>query len=499
MNLRLCGITKRFDAVVANDGIDLAVKPGEVHCLLGENGAGKSTLMNLLYGLLQPDAGEILIEGRPVRLESPAAAMAAGIGMVHQHFTLVPPLSVAENIALGDEHAGPWGRFDRRRAEREVEELAERYGLDVPAGERIEDLPVGVQQRVEIVKALRRDARLLILDEPTAVLTPLEAERLFAVVDRLRASGRSIVFISHRLAEVRAISDRITVIRHGRIVGEADPNASEAELASMMVGHAIDLAVEKPEHRGAAAALTLADVSLAGDGDVPRLAGVSLSLREGEVLGIAGVQGNGQAELVDVLLGAERPTAGRIELGGKRLDGLETREVLAAKVGYVPEDRRAQGLVDGFSIAENLILDSFDREPFSRGGRLRFEAIERNAEELMAKFDIRAPGKDTNCDHLSGGNAQKVVLARELSRELDVLVAVEPTRGIDVGSSAFVYRQIVEACSRGTAVVLISSDLDEIFALSDRIAVLYRGRVMGVLSSSAERDEVGLMMTGVAA
>jgi ABC-type uncharacterized transport system ATPase subunit len=499
VKLELSNVTKRFGAVVANDEIDLTIEPGEVHCLLGENGAGKSTLMNLLFGVAQPDAGEIRLDGRPVRFSSPRAAIEAGIGMVHQHFTLVPTLTVAENVMLGYEQSGRLGWLRRRRAHADVDRLAEEYGLAVPPDATVGDLPVGLQQRVEIMKALRRDARLLILDEPTAVLTPQEAQRLFEVMRQLRGRGRSVIFISHKLREVRAVADRITVIRRGRVIGQAGPHAGEAELASMMVGRPVELRVSKPPSTPGPVALRLEAVSLDDEDGRRLIDGVALTVREGEVLALAGVQGNGQSELVSMLLGHRRPTDGAIRLGDLDVGRLSPREVLAAGIGYVPEDRRLKGLVGGFSVTENLILDTFDRPPFASGARLRLGEIARHGEELMRDFDIRAATPATAAGALSGGNAQKVVLARELTRELRLLVAVEPTRGLDVGSVEFVYRRLLAALGTGTAIVLVSSDLDEIVALADRIAVLYRGRVVGVVPPDVSRAELGLMMAGIAA
>jgi len=495
MRLELRGITKRFGAVVANDAISLAVEAGEILCLLGENGAGKSTLMNLLFGATRPDEGELAIDGRVVAFESPQDAIAAGIGMVHQHFALVPTLTVAENVALGDEPAGRLGWLDRRGAQADVRRLSEQYGLAVPVDALVGDLSVGLQQRVEIIKALRRDARLLILDEPTAVLTPQESERLFEVMRRLRDSGCSVIFISHKLREVRAVADRIVVIRRGRVVGAPAPEASETELASMMVGRPIDLRVAKPAAAPGATVLRLAGVALRGD-DPP---GIDLDVRAGEIVALAGVQGNGQAELVELLLGSRRPVAGAIELGGDDIARCSTREILAKGVGYVPEDRGRDGLVGDLSVTENLILDTYHAPPFSRRAHLRRGRIAEHAGALMRQFDIRAASAASAAGTLSGGNAQKIVLARELSRALRLLVAVEPTRGLDIGSVEFVRSRVLEARAGGTAVVLVSSDLDEIAALADRIAVLYGGAIVGIVPPDVPRTQLGLMMAGASA
>jgi general nucleoside transport system ATP-binding protein len=499
MRLDLRGITKRFGDVVANDDVSLSIAEGEIVCLLGENGAGKSTLMNLLYGVIGPDAGELAIDGTVRRFDGPRDAIDAGIGMVHQHFTLVPTLTVAENVTLGSEPAGlPFGWLDRRRARQDVERLSEQYGLAVAPDALVEDLSVGLQQRVEIIKALRRDAELLILDEPTAVLTPQESERLFDVMRQLRTEGRSLIFISHKLREVRAVADRIVVMRHGRVVGESDPKASESELAALMVGRPVDLRIEKPAAMPGNSVLSLDGIALHDEGKRPLLSDVDVDVRAGEVVALAGVQGNGQAELVDLLLGLRHPSSGTIRLLGEDVTGRSTREMLEAGVGFVPEDRNRDGLVGDFSVTENLILDTFRSNRFSERAHLRRRAIAENAQTLIGEFDIRAASPSSTAGSLSGGNAQKIVLARELSRPLVLLVAVEPTRGLDIGSVDFVRRRLLDVRAAGMAVVLVSSDLDEIVALSDRIAVLYRGEVVGVVEPDVPRERLGLMMAGAA-
>ena len=475
------------------------MEPGEIHALLGENGAGKSTLMNVLYGLLQPDEGEILVDGRPLRVRGPGDAIAAGIGMVHQHFMLVPVFTVAENVMLGAEQVrgGILGLLDRRRARRRVVEVSSRYNLQVDPDAVVEDLPVGVQQRVEIVKALTRDVELLILDEPTAVLTPQETEELLAVMRALREAGKSIVFITHKLKEVKAIADRITVIRRGRVVGTARPDASEDELAALMVGRTVSLLVDKAPARPGAAVLEIEGLVVDDDRTCRAVDGVDLTVRAGEVLGIAGVQGNGQTELVEALMGLRPIVSGTVRLAGERIDGWPTRRVLRAGVGYVPEDRSVDGLVKEFSVAENLVLDMYDQPPFGNGLVLRPDAIVASARQRIPEFDIRTPSAEAAVGTLSGGNQQKVIIAREMSRPLKLFVAAQPTRGVDVGSIEFIHRRIVRERDAGTAVLLVSSELDEVIGLADRIAVMYRGRILGIVDPQTPREEIGLLMAGV--
>ena len=497
MQLELRGITKAFGPLVANDHIDLTVEPGQIHALLGENGAGKSTLMNILYGLYEADEGEILIDGEPVTFSGPGDAVAAGIGMVHQHFMLVPVFTVAESVALGYEPVGPMGIIDARAAAARVREISERFGFDVDPAARIEDLPVGIQQRVEIIKALSREARVLILDEPTAVLTPQETDELMGIMRDLRAAGTSIVFITHKLREVREVADTITVIRRGAVVGTADPSAPAGELAGLMVGHDVRLSVDKTPARPGGAGLTLEGVSLVADGAV-LLDDVSLEVASGEILGVAGVQGNGQTELGEVILGLTRPTAGSIRLGGRDVTRLGVHRRLGAGLGFVPEDRSTSGMVADFSVAENMILDRYDDPAFGSGPSLSPARIRANAQRLREEFDVRVTDVADPISTLSGGNQQKAILARELSRDLRVLVACQPTRGLDVGSIEFVHGRIVaERDDNGTAVLIISSELDEIYSLSDRIAVMYRGRIVGVVDPDTPRGVLGLMMAGV--
>ncbi len=497
MKLELHDITKVFGPLVANDHIDLTVEPGEIHALLGENGAGKSTLMNVLYGLYQPDAGEILIDGVPVHFSGPGDAVAAGIGMVHQHFMLVPVFTVAESVALGYEPAGPLGVINAHAAADRVREISGRFGFEVDPDARVEDLPVGVQQRVEIIKALSREAKVLILDEPTAVLTPQETDELIEIMRGLKESGTSIVFITHKLREVRAIADRITVIRRGRVVGEANPASTEAELASLMVGHDVSLTVEKTPAKPGEVALDVSGLTLADPGGAVSLAGVDFEVHKGEILAVAGVQGNGQTELAECLLALRTPLSGSMTLDGTDLASMGVKARLRSGIGFVPEDRSTDGMVAGFSVAENLILDVSDDPRFGAGPSLDPRKVRANARDLIEQYDIRVGDVSDPISTLSGGNQQKVVLAREISRDLDLLVASQPTRGLDVGSIEFVHRRIVAERDAGTAVLIISSELDEVLALGDRIAVMYRGRIVGIVSSDTSRDVLGLMMAGV--
>lgn len=497
MKLELVNITKKFGSFTANDSIDLTVEPGQIHALLGENGAGKSTLMNVLYGLYEPDGGEIRIDGKAVQFNGPGDAVAAGIGMVHQHFMLVPVFTVSESVALGYEPTGALGVISQKEAAEKVKEVSARFGFDLNPDAVIEDLPVGAQQRVEIVKALSRDAKILILDEPTAVLTPSETDELMAIMKDLAAAGTSIVFITHKLREVRAVADKITVIRRGKVVGEASPESTEAELASLMVGRSVMLKVDKEVAQTGDVALELKDLNLVDDNDVPLLDHVNLELRRGEILGIAGVQGNGQTELAEVILGLETPTQGTVTLDGKPLDKLNVRQRLDEGIGFVPEDRSTDGMVAPFSIAENLILDQHKHENFSKAGSLNLGKIKKNAEEKRDEYDIRLNSIYDPISTLSGGNQQKVVVAREMSKDLRLLVVNQPTRGVDVGSIEFIHKRIVEERDNGTPVLLVSSELDEIQSLSDRIAVMYRGRIVGIVPAHTPNSVLGLMMAGV--
>jgi len=475
------------------------VEPGEIHALLGENGAGKSTLMNVLYGLLQPDEGEIVIDGKPHRIDSPGAAIAAGIGMVHQHFMLIDVFTVAENVMLGEEHlrSRALGWLDRRKARTTVERISQRYGLQVDPDAVVEELPVGVQQRVEIIKALRRDADLLILDEPTAVLTPGETEELLAVMRSLAEAGKSIVFITHKLKEVQAIADRVTVIRRGKVVDTTAPDLGEDELAAMMVGRTVRLTVDKQPATPGRPVLEVSGLRMVDDRGHRVVDGVDLVVHAGEVLGIAGVQGNGQSELVEAVMGLRPPLSGSIRLDGEDILGRTTRQVLHAGVAYVPEDRSHDGIVREFSVAENLVLDLYDQPPYASGLALRPVEIRKAATQRIAEFDVRTSSEDAMVGTLSGGNQQKVIVARELSRPVKLLVASQPTRGLDVGSMEFIHARVIEERDRGTAVLLVATELDEVFGLADRIAVMYRGRILGVVPPDTPREQVGLLMAGI--
>jgi simple sugar transport system ATP-binding protein len=498
VRLELKGITKRFPGVVANDGVDLVVDEGEILALLGENGAGKTTLMNVLYGLYHADEGEILIDGRPVRFEGPGDAIGAGLGMVHQHFMLIPVFTVTENIILGNEPIEALGWLDRRRARRRVVELSERFGLDVPPDAVIDELPVGVQQRVEILKALYRQADVLILDEPTAVLTPQETDELFDVMRSLKDGGKSVIFITHKLKEVLAAADRITVLRDGRVVGTTTPaQADEEQLATMMVGRSVQLTVEKPPAHPGDPVLEVDDLAVLDDRGQEAVR-VSFDVCAGEIVCVAGVQGNGQTELVEALMGLRTIASGRIELEGRDLTGRSPDDVLGSGVGHVPEDRQRDGLIVTFSIADNLVLDTFDRPPFARGIVRNFSAVREAAEERVRRFDIRTPSVDVPASTLSGGNQQKVVVARELSRPIALLIASQPTRGLDVGSIEYIHEQIVAQRDAGIAVLIVSSELDEVLALGDRILVMFRGRIFGQMpGDGATREGLGLLMAGV--
>lgn len=497
MRLELRGITKRFGDFTANDSIDLTVEPGEIHCLLGENGAGKSTLMNVLYGLYTADDGQIVLDGEVQQFHGPGDAIAAGIGMVHQHFMLVPVFTVAENVMLGNEVTRAGGRLEMETARKNVEEIAARFGFDVDPDAVVEDLPVGVQQRVEIIKVLSRDAKVLIFDEPTAVLTPQETDELMEIMRQLKESGAAIVFITHKLREVREVADKITVIRRGKVVGEASPTSSDAELAEMMVGRAVELTVPKGPPNYSDALFEVENLEITDEFGKVVVEDVSFSVRGGEVLVVAGVQGNGQTELAEAIVGLMHPSSGSIRLNGTELAGRKVRAVLDEGVGFVPEDRSVEGLVGKLSVAENLILDRTDGPPFVRHGTLQLAKLEEFASAAVEEYDIRTGSIHAPVGTLSGGNQQKVVLARELSRELKMVLASQPTRGVDVGSVEFIHRRIVEARDAGIPVVVVSTELDEAAALGDRILVMYRGRVVGIVPADTSRNTLGLLMAGI--
>ena len=499
MKLELRNITKRFGTLVANDSISLTLKPGEILSLLGENGAGKSTLMNVLYGLLKPDEGQILIDDQEVNFEGPGDAMAAGIGMVHQHFMLIPVFTVAENVVLGYEPTGKAGNLDLNAARKLVREISDRFGFDIDPDAKIQDLPVGAQQRVEIIKSLARDAKILVLDEPTAVLTPQETDELMEIMRGLSKNGTSIIFITHKLREVQQVADRIIVIRQGKVVSEASPKATAGELASLMVGREVELDTQKKPAKIGAETLVVKDLTVLDDRNQQMVNGISFSVHDGEILAIAGVQGNGQTELAEAILGLRKIHSGSIQVAGKDLTKSNVRQVLEAGVGYIPEDRKKDGLVGEFSIAENLMLDGSFGEPFAKGVQINFAKRDEIADKLIAEFDIRTPSSGTLAKQLSGGNQQKVVVAREMARDLKVLIASQPTRGVDVGSIEFIHEQIVAARDAGKTVVIISTELDEVLALADRIAVMYRGRIVGIVDAKTTREKLGKMMAGIAA
>ncbi len=501
MKLELRGITKRFGTLVANDSIDLMVNPGEIHALLGENGAGKSTLMNVLYGLYTADEGQILLDDKPQDFDGPGDAMAAGIGMVHQHFMLIPVFTVAENVALGHEPTKALGALDTAKARQQVIEISERFGFNVDPDALVEDLPVGVQQRVEIIKALSRDAKVLVLDEPTAVLTPQETDELMEIMRQLASSGTSIVFITHKLREVKAVADTITVIRLGKVVGSASPDASTSELASLMVGREVELTISKKQAELGNVILKVEDIAALDDRGQRAVDGVSFEVRGGEVLAVAGVQGNGQTELAEVLLGLRSSLSGRghIELAGQDVTEASVRARLDIGLGYVPEDRKKDGLVSEFTIAENMMLNASYKSRFTKGLSINFPARAKISADLVEEFDVRTPSIDTPAGNLSGGNQQKVVVARELSRDVNLLIAAQPTRGVDVGSIEFIHEQIISERDAGKAVLLISTELDEVLALADRIAVMYRGKIVGIVEPSATREQLGKLMAGVSA
>ena len=498
MQLELRGITKRFPGVIANDNVNLTLKTGEVLCLIGENGAGKSTLMNVLYGMYKADEGQIVLDGAPVVFTSPGDAIAAGIGMVHQHFMLVPVFTVAENVVLGVEPTGRFGSLDIDKAREMVREVSERYNLNLDPDAIIEDLPVGVQQRVEIVKVLLRDAKVVVFDEPTAVLTPKEIIEFFEIVKTLIAAGRGVVFITHKLKEALNVADRIAVLRRGQVVGEVDPKtATESQIAEMMVGRPVQLIVDKKIQAPGEVVLEVKDLSVVDADGRTMVDSVSFSVRAGEVVGIAGVQGNGQTELVDALTGLRHSARGSVGLDGVDITGASPRERHAKGIAHVPEDRQRQGLVGGLSVAENLVLTRYHDEEFSHGIVMDWPAAHSVAENLIAEYDIRTPSADIEANTLSGGNQQKVIVARELSRPLRLSIAAQPTRGVDVGSIEYIHSRIIKERDTGTAVLIVSTELDEVMALSDRLLVMYRGKIVADLDPKVTSAmDVGLYMAG---
>jgi len=489
------GITKTFPGVVANQDVGLTLRSGEIHCLLGENGAGKSTLVNVLYGLYQPDEGQVLVHGEPVRFRSSADAIAHGIGMVHQHFQLIPTFTVSENVALGNETSRR-GVLDLDDTRGRIEEISARYGLHVDPDAVVGELSVGVQQRIELVKALYRDADILFLDEPTAVLTPGEVDEFFGVVRGLVDKGKSIIFITHKLREVLAVADRITVLRGGRAVGTADPaTATEQDLANLMVGRDVVFTVEKPPATPGEPVLRIDGLAVEDDRGVTTVADLDLTVRAGEIFGIAGVEGNGQRELVEAVTGMRRPVAGTITLLDTDITHADPRTVADLGVGHVPEDRNRHGVVGAFTIADNVVLNQYHKAPFSRRGIRDYRAARELATRLVEQFDVRTPSIDSAAQTLSGGNQQKVIVAREMTRDVRLLVVSQPTRGLDVGSIEFIHRRIVEMRDQGVAVLLVSAELDEILSLADRVGVLYRGRLVGEHDrADTTREEIGLLM-----
>jgi simple sugar transport system ATP-binding protein len=497
--LELRGITKRFPGVLANDQIDLSLIKGQIHALLGENGAGKSTLMNILYGLYQPDEGEIYYGGKKLEVYSPIDSINAGIGMVHQHFMLVPVFTVTENVMLGDEDLRGGVFLDRAKASERVREISEQYNLEVDPDMEIRDLPVGIQQRVEIIKLLYREADVLILDEPTAVLTPQEVEGLFRVMRNLIDKGKSIIFITHKLKEVLAIADHFTVLRRGKVVGSATPATfDEKDLASMMVGRDVLLDVQRKPAETHEKVLSVSNLSVIDDRSQLAVDNVSFDVQAGEILGLAGVQGNGQTELVEALTGLRSVLEGSITIEDQPATNLKPRTVTEMGISHVPEDRQSDGLVLTYSLIDNLALQTYYQAPFSDRGVMQQETMKESAERLIASFDIRTPDAETTVGSLSGGNQQKVIVAREFDRDTNLVIASQPTRGLDVGSIEYIHKRLVEKRDAGAAVLLVSTELDEVLQLADRIAVMYRGKIIDILSGDeANKEQLGLLMAGI--
>jgi general nucleoside transport system ATP-binding protein len=496
--LEMRAITKRFPGVLANDAISFDLRKGEIHALLGENGAGKSTLMNILYGLYQPDSGEILLDGKLVKISNPRVAIASGIGMVHQHFMLVPTLTVAENITLGQEEQR--GAFlDLQKPTERILDIAKRYGLEIEPGAYVKDLSVGLQQRVEIVKALYRNAQVLVLDEPTAVLTPLEVTHLFETLRTLTAQGVSIIFITHKLKEVQAVANRITVLRQGRVVGTTTPHeATESSLAAMMVGRSVLLKVDKEAAQPKAVVLQVHDLTVMSDRKQVAVHHLSFNVQAGEILGIAGVEGNGQTELIEAITGLRPHNSGEVLINQQPLTNNNPHALIEAGGAHIPENRHKYGMVAGYSLAYNFVLSTIDRAPFTKGATLDEKAIAENAQHLIEEFDVRTPSAKTTIGSLSGGNQQKAVVAREFSRPIKLLIAAQPTRGVDVGSIEFIHKRIIAARDSGVAVLLVSAELDEVMSLSDRVLVMFKGQIVGEKDATATREELGLLMMGKA-
>ena len=499
--LELRGITKRFPGVLANDNIDFILEQGEIHAMLGENGAGKTTLMNILYGLYRPDDGEIYIQGEKKEIFTPNDSINAGVGMVHQHFMLIPVFTVTENVMLGVEPTRAGVFLDREETANRILEISDNYKLEVDPNAYIRDLPVGVQQRVEIIKLLYREANILILDEPTSVLTPQESDELFKIMRSLTEQGKSIIFITHKLREVLDAADRITVIRQGKVIGTTTPKkADQNKLAAMMVGREVDLAVKKPPANIRGKILSVENLMVCDDRNQVIVNDVSFDVRSGEILGIAGVQGNGQTELVEALTGLRQPVEGRITLLEEDITRANPRRITELGTAHIPEDRQRDGLVLAYPVADNLVLNTYYIEPFSKGAVLQPDAILASATEVIENFDIRTPSPLTQVGSLSGGNQQKVIVGREFSRPIKLLVAAQPTRGLDVGSIEYIHNRLIEKRDSGVAILLVSTELDEIMQLSDRIAVMYRGQIVGILpSEDATKEKIGLLMAGITA
>jgi ABC-type uncharacterized transport system ATPase subunit len=497
MSLELRGITKRFGSLTANDAIDLAVGDSEIHAILGENGAGKSTLMNVVYGLLQPDEGTISVDGKEITIHSPLDALAAGIGMVHQHFMLIPVFTVAENIVLGHEKTKGLGMLDLEGARKEILRVSAEFNFEIDPDALVENLPVGLQQRVEIIRALIYDAKVLILDEPTAVLTPQETDELLRNMKKLKDKGTSIVFITHKLREVKEAADKITIIRRGKVVGTASPTASQEELASLMVGRPVSLDVDKNPAKLGNVTLSVSNLTISDHTGRSLVKNVSFEVRAGEILAVAGVQGNGQSELAESIVGLQEHVTGTITLEGQDITKSSVRDSLHAGIAFVPESREEDGLISSFSIEENLILDLHDLPPYAKGPVISQSVVSAEADKRVKEFDIRTQSAKDSASSLSGGNKQKVVLARELSRPVKLVVASQPTRGLDVGSIEFVHERIIAERDSGRAVLLFSTELDEVSALADRIAVMYRGEFIAIVPADTSREELGLLMAGV--